>query len=401
MAGKCAAMGCCFSFLVIIGLILWFAFPWLLDHLPAGNTLTVYPAAYDETFIDRGSTVKCNIFNITGFGIPSLQSFIRATTTREDQDFILNGLAVYSKLSNACQPLEDVRNAQIQVLKVALVSLTNNNYGLCPLEKLTVNAQNAGYSVLIIFRKNQFGFPSMMEEISAFKRLIPILSAEWCTLFPTDHAFPGDINSFLASNDRTNVEIRVPQHTFALKKMRSYLRLLYFWFLVGPIITLVWLTRTKKFCCMSGTRQVGEGHAVGNGIHSEMRNMEEAANSNEESFLNSVTEQRVENHHGTDDSEGQPLLIAANNAEYTRQTQGIVRHVNIVKRIPRKIAVGFCYLILIITALPIGISSGGLSFFRFDEGEINPRTSYLYDLFNLSTEMDSRQTEGFYLYTLH
>ena len=241
----------------------------------------------------------------------------------------------------------------------------------------------------------------MKEEISAFKRLIPILSAEWCTLFPTDHAYPGDINSFLASNDRTNVEIRVPPHTFALKKMESYLRLLYFWFLVGPIITLVWLTRKRKFCCMSGTRQVGKGRAVGNGIHSEMRNMEEAANSNEESFLNSVTEQRVENHHGTDDSEGQPLLIAANNAEYTRQTQGIVRHVYIVKRIPRKIAVGFCYLILIITALPVGISSGGLSFFIFDEGEINPRTSYLYDLFNLSTEMDSRKTEGFYLYTLY
>ena len=150
-------MGCCFSFLVIIGLIVMLAFPWLLDHLPAGNTLTVYPA-YDETFIDRGSTVKCNIFNITGFGIPSLQSFIRATTTREDQDFILNGLAVYSKLSNACQPLEDVRNAQIQVLKVALVSLTNNNYSLGPLEKLTVNAQNAGYSVLIIFRKKPIWF---------------------------------------------------------------------------------------------------------------------------------------------------------------------------------------------------------------------------------------------------
>ena len=45
-----------------------------------------------------------------GFTTPSLQSFIQATTTGEGQELILNGLAVYS---NACQPLEDVRNAQI------------------------------------------------------------------------------------------------------------------------------------------------------------------------------------------------------------------------------------------------------------------------------------------------
>ncbi|XP_068713037.1 uncharacterized protein [Montipora foliosa] len=106
--------------------------------------------------------------------------------------------------------------------------------------------------------------------------------------------------------------------------MKSYLDKLYYWFLVGPIITLVWLRRTKKFCWMSGARQLGEGRAVGNGT-----------------FLNSVTEDAVENHHGTDDSEGEPLLIAVNNAEYTKQPQGTVRYVNIMKRISGKIAVGF------------------------------------------------------------
>ena len=189
--------------------------------------------------------------------------------------------------------------------------MTNNDYStLCPLEKLTINAQNAGYSVFICFTENRpHDFPS-----TGYKRLIPILYAtsEDCELVPKDECGPYcDINSFLALNDRTNVEIRVPlQNSFELEKMSSYLNKLYYWFLVGPIITLVWLTRTKKFCWMSGTRQVGEGRAVGNGTHSEMRNMEEAANSNEESFLNSVTEQTVENHHGTDDSERQPLLIA-------------------------------------------------------------------------------------------
>ncbi|XP_068760320.1 uncharacterized protein [Montipora capricornis] len=343
MAGKYASIGYCFSFLVIICLIYMLVFrgsEWFseLDYQPRGNTLTLYPV--DDEFFGPGSTVKCNVSAMPGFRIPSLQSFIQATTTGKDQDFILNGLAVYSKLSNACQPLEDVRNAQIQVHKVALVSLTNNKYSLCPLEKLTVNAQNAGYSVLICFTENSDVFPSTKEEIPAYKHLIPILylTSKDCYLVSKYTAiYPFEVKIFLASNDRTNVEIRAPprvQYSFELEKMRSYLSRLYYWFLVGPIVTLVWLTRTKKFCWMSVTRQAGEGRAVGNGTHSEMRNMEDAANSNEESFSNSVTEQRVENHHGTDDSERQPLLIAANidNAEYMRQTQVILNKHKFVTR---------------------------------------------------------------------
>ncbi|XP_068760366.1 uncharacterized protein [Montipora capricornis] len=380
MAGKCAAIGYCFSFLAIISLILILAIysPGLLefDYQPGGSTLTVYPDVDDNFYVPF--TVNCTVSAIEGFRIPSLQSFIQATTTGEGQEFILNGLAVYSKLSNACQPLEDVRNAQIQVHKVALVNLTNNNYSLCPLEKLAVNAQNAGYSVLICFIENAYG---TKENISAYKRLIPIsyATSKDCNVVPNceEPSCPfGDANSFLASNDRTNVKIRVPprvQTSFELEKMKSYLNKLYYWFLVGPIITLVWLRRTKKFCWMSGARQLGEGRAVGNGT-----------------FLNSVTEDTVENHHGTDDSEGEPLLIAVNNAEYTKQPQGTVRYVNIMKRISGKIAVGFCYLILIIAALPVGISSGGLSFFRFDEGDINTRTSYLYNFFTKKdVDMDS------------
>ncbi|XP_068713853.1 uncharacterized protein [Montipora foliosa] len=318
MALKCASIGYSFSFLVIISFIsyLLFCVPgWFLafDYRPSGNTLTVYPADGENFYFS--SKVKCTVSDMDGFRTLSLQSFIKATTTGEGQELILNGLAVYS---NACQPLEDVRNAQIQVHKVALVNMTNNDYSLCPFEKLAVNAQNAGYSVLICFTENPpHDFPS-----TAYKRLIPILYAtsKDCELVPKEFSPYCDINSFLALNDRTNVEIRVPlQNSFELEKMSSYLDKLYYWFLVGPIITLVWLTRTKKFCCMFGTRQVGEDRAVGNGIYSEMRNMEEAANSNEEAFLNSV-----ENHHGTDDSEGQPLLIAANNAEYMRQTQGYI-----------------------------------------------------------------------------
>ncbi|XP_068713852.1 uncharacterized protein [Montipora foliosa] len=318
MAGKCASIGYFFSFLVIIGFISYLLFcvpEWFLefDYQPSGNTLTVYPADGENFY--SSSKVKCTVSDMDGFRTLSLQSFIKATTTGEGQELILNGLAVYS---NACQPLEDVRNAQIQVHKVALVNMTNNDYSLCPFEKLAVNAQNAGYSVLICFTENPpHDFPS-----TAYKRLIPILYAtsEDCELVPKDEFSPYcDINSFLAWNDRTNVEIRGPprmQYSYELEKMNPYLNKLYYWFLVGPIITLVWLRRTKKFCWMSGAQQVGEGRAVRNGTHSEIRNMEEAGNS-----LNSVTEQTVENHHATDDSERQQLLIAANNAEYTRQTQ--------------------------------------------------------------------------------
>ena len=38
---------------------------------------------------------------------PSLESFIRASTAMKDQELRLSGLAVSSKLANACQPLPD------------------------------------------------------------------------------------------------------------------------------------------------------------------------------------------------------------------------------------------------------------------------------------------------------
>ena len=111
MSGKCAAIGYCFSFLAKIGLIVMLEVDgawWFVDfgYQPDRNTLTVYPA--DGFYFS--SKVKCIVSDMDGFTTPSLQSFIQATTTGEGQELILNGLAVYS---NACQPLEDVRNAQI------------------------------------------------------------------------------------------------------------------------------------------------------------------------------------------------------------------------------------------------------------------------------------------------
>ena len=59
--------------------------------------------------------------------------------------------------------------------------------------------------------------------------------------------------------------------------------------------------------------------------------------------------------------EEQPLL----DVEYTRQPRRIGR-VKSLKKFIYKGVLCFSYLILIIAALPIGISSGGYSFFRFD-----------------------------------
>lgn len=73
------------------------------------------------------------------------------------------------------------------------------------------------------------------------KLLIPVLEApSQCFL---------DAPSVLVNADRTNVEISVqgsmppPEE---LNAMNSYLNRLYYWFLVGPIITLEWMRRSKE-----------------------------------------------------------------------------------------------------------------------------------------------------------
>ena len=79
--------------------------------------------------------------------------------------------------------------------------------------------------------------------------------------------------------------------------------------------------------------------------------------------------------------EKQPLL----DVEYTRQPRRIGR-VKSLKKFFHKGVLCFSYLILIIAALPIAISIGGLSFFRFDQGahsgflDVGLAISFLSDL---------------------
>lgn len=72
---------------------------------------------------------------------PSLESFIRASQAVEGNELRLNGLAVFSKLANACQPLADVSKAKIQVNKIALISLANSE-AVCSSQDLLHRTQD-------------------------------------------------------------------------------------------------------------------------------------------------------------------------------------------------------------------------------------------------------------------
>ena len=321
-------------------------------------TLTLFPVSKQTRLETESVMVKCRLDDVYQLGCETLSLVSLIQATSKDQGQELHGLAVYLNLTNACQPLDDVSKAKLQVHKVALVNET-----ACPLQDLAVNAQKAGYSVLIYF--GSF-FPSIKNKV-----LISVLHARKC-----DHPENDDVvdDQLVQAADRKKVVIRVPlAPSDALSKMEKYLKSLYYWFFVGPIITLEWLRRTKKFCCMSGRQQVDEGQADRNEtvVEGDLRTMEEGEN-RIESLQPSFAEEIVGNRQETD-GERTPLLNDANEG-YSKRPRG-TRCVDDIRNINTKIAWCFRYLILFIAALPVGISSGGLSFFRFDEGE--PPASYL------------------------
>ena len=257
---------------------------------------------------------------------------------------------MYLNLTDACQALDEVSKIRTQVPKIALVTLVDES--TCTFQELAGNVQNAGYSVLIYLGSDAIA----TVKNSKNKVLIPVASAS------KEHQIPG-----LSDADGTYVDITVkPFDTDELMKMESYLKRLYFWFLIGPLITLEWMRRTRKFCWMSDSQDdqreatENERNAVENENENEIRTMEEGENGTEESrqllplnYQGSSVNQRS--------CEEQPLL----DVEYTRQPRRIGR-VKSLKKFIYKGVLCFCYLILIIAALPIGISSGGYSFFRFD-----------------------------------
>ena len=281
---------------------------------------------------------------------PSVESFIRASTTGHS----VKSFAVYLNLTNACQTLNDVSKVKTQVPKIALVTLVNDS--TCTLQELAGNVQKAGYSVLIYFAASHA--MATVKNINKNKVLIPVAIED-----PASQWHHWD-SAKLSKADLTFVDISTD--TYELTQMESYLKRLYFWFLIGPLITLEWMRRTRKFCWMSDSQDDQRGaeerttENERNVVENEIRTMEEGENGTEES------RQRLPpNYQGSSFSqrscEEQPLL----DVEYTRQPRRIGR-VKSLKKFIYKAGLRFSYLILIIAALPIGISIGGYSFFRFD-----------------------------------
>ena len=346
MSGKCFVISSCIFFIVVCVILTYLSLSWYI----VGNLYASAPKDNGEfALILWTGQGKLEVSGSSSYSEelraelkpPSVVSFIRESTTGNS----VRCLAVYLSLTNACQALDDVSKVKTPVPKIAYVTLVDES--TCTLQELAGNVQNAGYSVLIYGGSETL---AIMKN-SKNKVLIPVASLQ--------------IDSTLWNADRTYVDIAIVD-TDKLRKMESYLKRLYFWFLIGPLITLEWMRRTRKFCWMSDSqddqREAEERTTENerNAVENEIRTMEEGENGTEESrqllppnYQGSSVSQRS--------CEKQPLL----DVEYTRQPRRIGR-VKSLKKFIYKGVLCFSYLILIIAALPIGISSGGYWFFRFD-----------------------------------
>ena len=197
---------------------------------------------------------------------PSLESFLQASKTDADQDPRLSGLAVVSKLANARQPLVGVSKSRIHVDKIALVTLKDDT-ATFSCGDLALNAQNAGYSVVTYFGDGYCGSdknvtkPHTQEEV-----LIPIVFVQICVKYTTSHSFQviNDSNFLKAADKAVENIISTEPGSDELCQMAEYLKRLHYWFLLGPIITLEWLRRKKKLCCVTISQQVHDESAAGN-----------------------------------------------------------------------------------------------------------------------------------------
>ena len=264
---------------------------------------------------------------------PSLITFLQASSTEGNKDLTFDGLAVFSTLANACQSLIDVGKARVQVNKIALIGKEEEINKTCSFCDLAIKAQHAGYSMLIFSPSTYELVEKNCSVKTADKLLLPVVYGFMCEKPRSQWSMT---DSELSTADQTGVHIRVSLVSDDLKAMASYLENLYVWFLVGPVITLEWLRRKKILCCVTTTRQIDD---------------------------ESGDEEMVEEGRGHSIQRAQIFTYHAQTSSIT------VRVARIFGRSIRYLAIGFGYVILTLAALPVGISSGGLSFFRFDEQE--------------------------------
>ena len=343
--------------------------------------------------------VQCDL-TLDKFQLPSLDLLIYALASKENPGISsISGLALYFNLNNACQPLDDVTKASVQVYKFALVTLVNET--VCPLQRLALNAQNTGYAVLVHFpvtryldTHNKNKLINLTETIpSEEKVVIPVATVGMCWNVSTENGVKNwrSLHELtLSKTDRTIVEITVPlddPDRNELKKMERYLYDLFLWMLVGPLVYfVVWmrLSEYKLEWMRSSGRQPNQrrGNSVETAAEMETRIMEEGElNTIEHRQLHSLaTEETVTNAHT--ENEMQPLLNGVRYGSNTRQRRCII-----IRKCFCKVLVGLCYLILIVAALPVGISTGGLSFFRFDQGDKSfPGDNYFFHPFKFTSE---------------
>ena len=362
MSNKCLVLIICVAF---VGVTLY-TFILASECFPEESTSpTRHSTLHFPTFLP--DKVRCNLKH-EEFLAPSLEDVIHALGSKENPGISsISGLALYFNLNNACQPLGDVSKASVQVYKFALVTLVNKT--ACPLQRLALNAQNTGYAVLV---HNKYKLINLPETIpSEEKVVIPVATVGSCLIELAMRGFTS--GSLLSKADRTIVEITVPldRNELILKKMEGYLKYLFLWSLVGPLVYfVVWMRSSGR----KPNQQLGNG--VETAAETETRIMEEGElNMIEHRQLHSLaTEETVTNTHT--ENEMQPLLNGVRYGSNTRQRRCII-----IRKCFCKVLVGLCYLILIVAALPVGISNGGLSFFRFDEGDNSfPEDNYFFNL---------------------
>ena len=319
---------------------------------------------------------------------PSLESFLQASKTDADQDLRLSGLAVVSRLANARQPLVDVSKSRIHVDKITFM---NDKAFSCG--DLALNAQKAGYSVVIYFGSGLWGpdgnvtKPHTQEEI-----LIPIVFADNCALI-SDPYDPLEDYDFLTAKDKTVVNIiGTEQGSDELSHMAEYLKRLYYWFLFGPIITLEWLRRKKKLCCVTISQQVDEESAAGNEESERLvARVEEGRGHDIQDITGEENENELQTLIVTIDS-GSDLTTSDN----LRSSSITLRVVRILERGIGYFIVGLGYVIVTLAALPVGISSGGWSFFRFD-GQERFRQKTFWDVLLKHVNKTTEMGQGFHV----
>ena len=377
MLGKCLATSL-FLFFLLLALVFY------------NSDMNRFGDSYDfqKLILSQADESTC-LYKLSPTSLgPYLKSFMKASVTDEGSELRFSGLAVTSTLKNACQPLTDVSKAKIPANKIALVNLQLEDETACPMKDLALEAQRAGYSVLIYFGYSASSTPIYVPSKEIL--FIPVLEVE-------AKIYDAPCEFLLANADRTSAEISVQvlrPPSIELNAMNSYLANLYYWFLVGPIITLEWMRRTKKFCWHSRRHEGSENplepeaeNQVETDAERDIRTMEEGENRTGEPVQRLVCRERP--------AEEQPLLSAVSNDSHdVKHCPRGSGHVKKYHSVCDKAAIGFGYLILVLAALPVGLSTGGLSFFRFDEAAdgiylSNFSTSSISARFNFLTYIEA------------